>query len=47
MTREELIEKLIPIYKTIPDGATPYHIIDIILGAAERRGADLGVDDEE
>lgn len=38
MTREQMIQELLKIYNSIPREASGYHIIDILLGAAERRG---------
>ena len=33
-----MIEKLVRIYETAPEGFSAYHICDILLGAAEREG---------
>jgi hypothetical protein len=33
-----MLEALARIYKTIPEGASAYHICDILIGAAERMG---------
>jgi len=38
MKRTELIENLTKLYKSIPKDASPYHIVDILIGKAERMG---------
>lgn len=38
MRRSEMIEKLVKILDTMPKEASNYHIVDILLGAAESRG---------
>lgn len=38
MKRSKMIEKLVKIYQSRPKGCGDYHIVDILLGAAEREG---------
>ena len=38
MKRTELIDNLTKLYKSIPKDASPYHIVDILIGKAERMG---------
>lgn len=38
MRRSQLIQDLVKIYETRPDGCSSYHIIDMLIYAAEKRG---------
>lgn len=38
MKRSDLIQDLVKIYETRPDGCSSYHIIDMLIYAAEKRG---------
>ena len=38
MKRSELILKLVDLYNDIPADASPYHVVDMLIGKAERLG---------
>ena len=38
MKRKDLIEDLVNILNTMPEGASNYHIVDMLIGRAERLG---------
>lgn len=38
MKRSDLINSLVKILETMPEGASNYHIVDILIGKAERLG---------
>jgi len=38
MRRSKMIEELVKIYDTRPENCSSYHIVDVLLYAAEKRG---------
>lgn len=38
MKRSDLIKELMDLYNSIPEEASSYHIVDILIGRAERLG---------